>query len=183
MSSSSPEFFFNHARQWISLGIKTTLMRVDKEYGIKKLISKGIKLEEPLLSQPEKIPFDFNFLGIFLRDSGLLCLDIEGVPGSVEEFLELLSKRGIDSKTLIMENTLNQGLHLYFQIGEMQIHTQHYKKLGGIHYDILTDMRAFTAPSYLADKKYAWRGRGISHLTSVSDFPTFPSELLDFLDI
>lgn len=169
------------SKMWNSLGLQTMLLKVEHEHGSKKLYRMSKKITETELANPDLISNEFNFLAIFLKDSGLMCLDIESIENSVDKFYSLLETRQVDTSSFVVEKSLNGGLHLYFRIPDMEVKTQHFKKLEGICYDVLVDGRAFTAPSHFKEKKYNWIGSCFETKTKIEDFPIFPIVLYDFL--
>jgi hypothetical protein len=181
--TSQDRSMVEHARKWTQLGIETLALRVAGQHGSKKLIGGIMNLNPEILADPNGIPDGFNFLGIKLRNSGLLCLDVEGLPGSVEDFNELLGETGVSADSLLVERSLNGGLHVYFQMPQVSVRTEHFKSHGRIRYDILTDRRVFTAPSFLRGKSYSWIGEKFFELESRSQIPDFPEGLLKLLDI
>lgn len=169
------------SEKWRRLGIETILIKVEAEHRSKKLYRQGIRLYEGI--EIENIPDDFNFLAIDLNDCEIFCLDIEGTPGSVENFYSLLEKRGIDHSGFVYENTMNKGLHIYFRKNGMRIKNEHFKRMEGIDFDVLTRRRAFTSPSSFNKKEYKWINDSFGRISSINDFPKFPESLLDFIDI
>ena len=177
------DLILEYSRKWKSLGIDSISIKMEMECGSKKLHRQSMRITDEMRDNPELLPEGFNFLGIFLRDSGIFCLDIEGLPGSVESFYVLLKERGVEPDTFLMEKSGNGGLHAYFRMGSLPLKTEHFKLHGGIHYDILTHFRAFTTPSQLKGKKYEWIGPRFDQIVSIQDIPSFPESLYDFLDI
>ena len=80
-----------------------------------------------------------------------------------------------------MEKSLNGGLHAYFRTGDLIIEDKHFNILNGIHFDILSNFRAFTSPSAFDDKRYEWIGTCFDNITGLDQIPVFPEELHDFI--
>lgn len=179
MKNDSPIIHFS--REWKSLGLEIMILKVELEHGSKKLYKIAKKITESEIANPDLISNEFNFLAIFLKNSGLMCLDIESIENSVDKFYSLLKKRQIDSSSFVMERSLNGGLHIYFRTPNFGIKTQHFKSIDGIKYDVLVDGRVFTAPSSFNRKKYEWIGSCFESKTKIEDFPIFPVDLYDFL--
>ncbi len=61
--------------------------------------------------------------------------------------------------SLFYEESLNRGIHIYFRALPGGIKKNHGAlRSGDILFDILNTGRAFTAPSYLDERKYRWAG-------------------------
>ena len=170
-----------YAKRWKAIGINSFSLKIEKEHGSKKLYKKAIKISDEMLVSPDILPDDFNFLGIFLKDSGIFCLDIESIHNSVNNFYTLLSERGVDPNSFLMEKSLNGGLHAYFRAGDLIIDDKHFKLLHGIHFDILSNFRAFTSPSAFDDKRYEWIGTHFDTITELDQIPIFPEEIHDLI--
>ena len=122
----------------------------------------------------------YDFLAIDLKKSGLICLDVEGHPNSVENFYKLLERKRIDRPLLFIERSMNNGLHIYFR-NDLNIIKSHWNKLGNIHYDILTK-RAFTSPSSFNNKVYEWIHNDFNNIKSKDDIPKIPTFMIEFLE-
>jgi hypothetical protein len=166
------------ARKWRSIGIDSMALKVEGEHRSKKLFKKTLRLTDKILDSHENIDGEYNFLGIILRGSGLICLDVEAnTPESVPSFYKLLKDKEIDPESLLMEKSLNGGIHVYFRLGNLEIKTQHFKEFSGINFDILTSLRAFTSPSSFKHKRYEWIGSGMSKINCKEDIRIFPESL------
>jgi hypothetical protein len=170
-----------YAKRWKAIGINTFSLKIEKEHGSKKLYRKAIKISDEMLVSPDMLHDDFNFLGIFLKNSGIFCLDVESIHNSVDNFYSLLVERGIDPNSFLMEKSLNGGLHAYFRTGDLIIEDKHFNILNGIHFDILSNFRAFTSPSTFDDKRYEWIGTCFDNITGLDQIPVFPEELHDLI--
>ena len=175
------DLIIEYAKRWKSIGIDSFSLKVEREHGSKKLYRKSIKISDEMISSPDILSEDFNFLGIFLKDSGIFCLDIESIDNSVNNFYKLLSERGLDPNSFLMEKSLNGGLHAYFRSGGLIIENKHFKFLHGIHFDVLSTTRAFTSPSVFNDKRYEWIGICFDEITKLEQIPIFPEELQDLI--
>ena len=175
------DLIIEQAKKWKDIGIDSFSIKVECESGSKKLYRKSLKITEEMLTSPEILPEDFNFLGIFLKNSGIFCLDIEPINNSVNNFYSLLSERGIDPNSFLMEKSLNGGLHVYFRTDDLRIENKHFKFLHGINFDVLSNFRAFTSPSSFNGKKYEWIGSHFNQAPDQIQIPKFPAELLDFI--
>lgn len=177
------DLILEYSEKWKSLGIETFSIKIEAEHRSKKLFRKMIKITDETIKSHDSIPNDFNTLGIILGDSGIFCLDIENIDGSVDNFYSILKKRGIEKESLLIEKSMNSGLHIYFKCGELAIKNKHFKQLEGVHFDVLTKTRAFTAPSLFNSKRYEWLGDKFNNINTFNDIPSFPLLLSDFLDI
>lgn len=161
-----------YIKKFKNLGISVYVIDVKAEKGSRKFHG-GRKRNIEDLNLDE-----YNFLGIDLKDSGLLCLDIEGHLNSVNNFRKFLKDNFIDEENLLLEKTMNNGLHVYFR----NIHDIQNESLwniyNGIHFDILT-RRAFTTPSSFKGKKYEWIGDNFNNLKKIDDIPSTPNWILD----
>lgn len=176
------EEIIHFANKWNSIGISTVSLKVEHLLGSKKLFKRIIPITEEVFNNPEILPDDFNFLAVLLKNSGIFCLDVEGIPGSMESFYSLLKDRKIDTESFIMEKTLNGGVHTYFRVPEIPIQTKHLKNMYGIHFDVLTNLRSFTAPSKFRSKSYEWIGNNFYNISSIQEFPEFPESLFDLIN-
>lgn len=157
-----------YSKEWRRIGIETSAFNVEKILGIKKLYRKSVRITD-------EIEGDYNFLGIILSNSPIMCLDIEGDPGSVDEFKIILEKNSIDINELLYENTLNDGLHLYFRIDPLLKKNNQYKKTyNNIRFDVLFNGRSFTAPSMFGGKSYGDLNKSIFDIKSILEIPEFP---------
>lgn len=170
------------AHRWHSLGIQTVLLEIAGEHGSKKLIRKAKKVEENLFHLDSDSLTEFNFLAVMLSGSGLVCIDVDpATPDSVSNFYSWLLASKIQSSDLLMESTLNGGLHLYFRLGDYTIPTIHFCSWKGICFDLLTDKRIFTSPSSFGPKKYAWLHGGFEKVSKLTDIPSLPSQFFGML--
>jgi hypothetical protein len=153
-----------------NLEIFTSLAKFDWEEGYKKRYS---NLTEVTNDNLNSIDFGiYDFLVINLMRSNLICLDIEGHPNSVNEFYQFLEKERIDIKSLSVERTMNNGLHIYFR-NTPYIKSEHWNGFGNIHYDIL-NKRAFTSPSAFGGKSYECMYNSFESIKKRDDIPTTP---------
>lgn len=139
-----------YIRKFNDLEIPTFLINIKGEIGFRKLYRGMISSDK--INESD---IDHNFLCINLKKSNLICLDIEGHPNSVESFYEFLSAHDIDSDSLLMEKTMNNGLHVYFKNNYDMWKESTFNEYNNIHFDLLTK-RAFTAPSTFNGKTYEW---------------------------
>lgn len=125
-----------------------------------------------------------NFIAILIRDTDLMCLDIDPVtPYSVTNFYSLLKNKGINPDSLLMEKSLNGGLHIYFRLCGRKIRNTHFLEYNGIHFDILTNLRVFTSPSSFGNKKYEWINEGIRSINSFDEIQEIPEFVLEMIAI
>ena len=165
-----------YSKAWECIGIETVACNVEKIFGIKKLYRRSDKITE-------QIQGPYNFLGVILTNSPIMCLDIEGDPGSVDEFMRILTENSIDIKGLLYETTLNNGLHLYFRIDPSIKGRNQYKKIHeDLHFDVLFTGKSFTAPSEFNNKRYSDLNRSIFNIKSLYDIPEFPEKLKFLID-
>lgn len=143
------------ASKWREIGVFTYACKVDLEWGIRKLHKNSIRITDDVISNPSLLPEDYNFLAIDLENSELVCLDIEGNPGSVDDFMNFLEKKSIKLENFLVEKTLNDGLHIYFKYNKARRRENIFAmELKKIKFDVLCRGKAFTFPSYLGKKKY-----------------------------
>jgi hypothetical protein len=143
------------ASKWREVGVFTYACKVDLEWGIRKTHRNSIKITDDLLSNPSLLPEDYNFLALDLENSEIVCLDIEGNPGSVEDFMEVLEEKSIDLSDFLVEKTLNNGLHIYFRYSKVRrMENIFAMELKRIKFDVLCRGKVFTFPSYLGKKRY-----------------------------
>jgi hypothetical protein len=179
---SATEIMYQEAVKWKSFGIDSFVMKVEAECGSKKLSKKFVKLDSEILLSPDNMPNDVNFFGIFLDNSGLVCLDIEHAPpGSVQNFFFFLEEVELNPDTFLMENSLNGGLHIFFRSPNLEIETKHFLEFRGIGFDFLTKGRVFTSPSFFKQKKYQWWNGGIREFESKKEIQIIPSPLLEMV--
>lgn len=165
-----------YCNKWNQLGIKTFICKVDKIFGIKKLHKNSIEFNHEI----KQLPDEYNFLGVKLGESGLMCLDIEGTNGSVNEFSRIIEREGLKMSDLFMEKTLNHGLHVYFRF-DKKIKNQYGLKYGDMNFDLLFSGKSFSAPSRFENKNYTFINKSIFDLRSLNDIPEFPKELVFLL--
>jgi hypothetical protein len=168
----------NYAKEWKRIGIEAKACKIDKLFGVKKLYKGSIKITDDCT---EELLEECNFLGIELTNSPIICLDVEGDAGSVDEFMKILDVNYINIQDLLYETTLNNGLHLYFRLDRSLKKRNQYKKIhNNLHFDVLYTGKSFTAPSRFNDKKYSELNKSIYNIKSIYDIPEFP-ESLNFL--
>jgi len=143
------------ASKWREIGVYTYACKVDLEWGIRKLHKNSIKITDAVFSNPALLPEDYNFLALDLENSEIVCLDIEGNPGSVEDFMDFIEEKSINLSDFLVEKTLNNGLHIYFRYNKVRRRENIFAmELKRIRFDVLCRGKAFTFPSYLGKKRY-----------------------------
>lgn len=171
------EKILSQASKWREVGVFTVACKVDLECGIRKLHKNSIKITDNIIGNPELLPNSYNFLALDLENSNLMCLDIEGNPGSVECFLEILKSKSINLENFIVEKTLNNGLHIYFKNSKDKRKENIFAmELKTIKFDVLYRGKAFTFPSILGEKKYIPMFN-MSELSDRSKIVDIPEEL------
>jgi len=177
MNDKIPEII-RHCVKWYSLGIDTRICKIEGEFGIRKLHKNSVEFSIENAKKFRDKYSDYNFLGVCLRNSGLMCLDIEGTPRSVEEFMGILEEKSLKIGDFLVESTMNGGLHLYFRVPNGWKTKNIYDcRLGDINFDVLFNGKSFTSPSEFRGKSYKFIGRSFFSLNSVGDIPEFPQEL------
>jgi len=163
----------NYISRWKYLGAALHILNCHHLRGQIKFVKDSI-ITRPEESVKRKWA-NFNFLGIDLSLTGISCLDIEGTKNSVPEFKERLKSCGIDLSDLFYENSLNNGLHIYFR-KKPNASKKNYKgnKVGNVLFDILNTGRAFTSPSYFGEKKYQWGDMNPFTINSLEDIQEVP---------
>ncbi|NBU98064.1 MAG: hypothetical protein EBS19_07615 [Spirochaetia bacterium] len=173
-----------HCNKWHSLGVKTYICKVEKVFGIRKLYKDSIEFSPEFIEFPEKIPTGYNFLGVSLRESGLMCLDIEGTPGSLSDFLAILEEKSIKIDDFLVETTLNSGIHMYFKAPPKKVNRNVYAiKYNRINFDILFNGKSFSVPSQYGGKSYKFINKSIFDVNSLEDIQEFPASLNFLLKI
>lgn len=167
-----------YSKEWNRIGVENSICKVDKLMGKLKLHKNPIKITEEIHQNPGIIPDGYNFLGINLKNSGLMCLDIEGNEGSVEEFMSILEEKSIKIEDFLGESTMNGGLHLYFRVPKGNIGKNIYGgQYGNVCFDVIYSGKSFTVPSTYRDKLYSPLGRSIFDVESIDQIQEFPSDL------
>lgn len=167
-----------HCIKWYGLGIETKICKIEKELGIRKLHKDSVYFSVDTAENFREKYKDYNFLGICLKDSGIMCLDIEGTPHSVDEFMGILEENSLKIKDFLVETTMNGGLHLYFRVPKgWKMRNIYASKHGNINFDVLFNGKSFTSPSEFMGKSYKFLGRSVFDLNSIGDIPEFPEEL------
>jgi len=167
-----------HCIKWYALGIETKVCKIEGEFGIRKLHKNSVRFSIETARNFKEKYNEYNFLGICLRNSGLMCLDIEGTPHSVEEFMSILEEKSLKIDDFLVESTMNGGLHLYFRVPkDWKIRNLYARKHGNINFDVLFHGKSFTSPSEFRDKSYRFVGRSVFDLNSIVDIKEFPEEL------
>lgn len=167
-----------HCVKWYSLGAETRICKVEKVMGIRKFHKNSIKFSPKIGANPGKIPEGYNFLGVSLRDSGLMCLDIEGTPGSLENFMDILEKKSLRINDFLTESTMGGGIHIYFRVPKgIKTKNMYARKHENIDFDVLFNGKSFSVPSKYVDKSYIFLNRSVFDLNSIMDIQEFPEEL------
>lgn len=169
-----------YSKKWESLGLKTSIINVVAQIGSKKIINKSVKITDQIKNDGYNLQDDFNFIGILLKGSDLICLDIDPViPESISNFYLFLHENSADPDKFLMERSLNGGLHVYFRLSGKIINEFHFGEFSGIYLDVLTNSRVFTSPSSFKNKKYEWIGMDIHQINSIEEIPEIPEFLFD----
>lgn len=124
---------------------------------------------------PPKIKSEPNFIYINITETDLFCLDIEGVPGSVEEFEFYLNSKGVLLNDLFYERTRNGGYHIYFRDHNKLRRNNFGQRIGRILYDSLSVGRVFTSPSEFKNKKYTFGNKTPFDIESINEIPIIPN--------
>ena len=160
----------NYIEKLWSLEIFTSLVKFQREDGYKKRYKDPIEITDENI---ESVDFsNYDFLVIDLMKSDLICLDIEGHTNSVNDFYEFLDKERIDIRSLSIERSMNNGLHIYFR-NIPYLKPEPWNGFGNIHYDIL-NKRAFTSPSVFKGKSYEWVYNPLENIETRDDIQTTP---------
>ena len=169
--------------KWHSLGVETYLCKIDGIYGIKKLHKNPIKFD-PLIHETKKqIPRDYNFLGISLKNSGIMCLDVEGTKGSVNAFVKILQDNSLKIEDFLVETTLHNGYHLYFKTPKNINYKNIYGlKIGDLQYDLLFTGKAFSSPSSYNNIEYRFINKSVLDINSLDDIQDLPDCLFFLLN-
>jgi len=170
---SSHTDILKYCNKWNQLGIKTFICKVDKIFGIKKLHKNSIEFNNDI----DQLPEGYNFLGVKLGESGLMCLDVEGTNGSIQEFNRIIENSGLKIDDFFIEKTLNDGLHIYFRFNK-KIKNQYGLKHGDMNFDLLFNGKSFSAPSKYQNKNYVFINKSVFDLDSINDIPEFPEKLI-----
>jgi hypothetical protein len=173
----------NYIKKLWDFNIFTQVIKVEGEIKNRKIFRGCKSITEEIIQDLDNFDLDkFNFLAIDLRKSGLICLDIEGHPDSVNDFYSFLEKNNVKKDDLLIEKTINNGLHIYFRNNYNLYKESHWNNLGNIHFDLLT-RRSFTTPSFFKNKKYEWIGDNFNKIKSKNDISNTPIFVLDLLKI
>ncbi len=173
-----------HCNKWHSLGVKTYLCKIEAVYGIRKFYKKSLEFHPQIINDLEKNNHGYNFLGVSLKDSGFICLDIEGTPGSLEDFNKMLEEKSLKMSDFFVEKTMNEGVHIYFRTPAIIKRRNMYAmRYGRINFDFLFNGKAFSAPSKYKDRSYSFINKSVFDLNSINDIPEMPQELSFLLDI
>jgi len=171
------------SKKWNDLGIETKASNVEKTFGKLKLYRSSTRISQEIYENPDLLPDDHNFLSVILTNSPIMCLDIEGNEGSVEDFMKILGENGLKIEDFLVESTLNGGLHLYFRRHDIIKRGNIYGKTHGeICFDVIFRGKSFTHPSFLNDRSYRFIGRSIFDIHDIDEIPRYPEELLFMLD-
>jgi hypothetical protein len=180
MLTNIPEIL-RHCAKWNSIGVETYICKVDHIFGIRKLYRDSIRFSPDITENDVK---DYNFLGISLKDSGIMCLDIEGTKGSLDEFMKILEKKSLKIDDFLAESTMNGGIHIYFKAPNRRINRNVYAiKHGNINFDVLFSGKSFSAPSKYKDLEYRFINKSVFDLDSIDEIQEFPTELNFLLKI
>jgi len=152
------------------LDIFTSLIKFNGEIGYKKRYSNPIDITNENIKSVDFDTYDFLVINLFRSD--LICLDIENHPNSLTDFYRFLDKEGVDIKSLSVEKSMNNGLHIYFR-NTSHVPIEHWNGFGNIHYDII-NKRAFTSPSSFGGKYYEWMYNSFEIIKNRDDIPTTP---------
>jgi hypothetical protein len=167
-----------HCVKWYTLGIETRICKIEKEFGIRKLHKNSVKFSMEIADNFRETHPGYNFLGVCLNESGLMCLDIEGTPHSVEEFMGILEEKSLKIEDYLVETTMNGGLHLYFRVPKgVKTRNIYACSHGNINFDVLFRGKSFTSPSEFMCKSYKFLGRSVFDLNSIMDIKELPGEL------
>lgn len=160
----------NYIEKLWDLEIFTSLIKFQREDGYKKRYKDPTDITEDTIGSLDFGIYDF--LVINLMKSNLVCLDIEDHPNSVADFYQFLKKERIDIRSLSIERSMNNGIHIYFRnIPYLRI--EHWNGFGNIHYDIL-NKRAFSSPSSFNGKYYEWMYNPFEDIKKRDDIQTTP---------
>ena len=184
MGNENISEIIRHCVKWHTLGIETKICKVEKVMGIRKFHKNSIKFSQEIGADLEKIPHDYNFLGVSLKDSGLMCLDIEATPGSLEDFNEILREKSLKMENFFAECTMNGGFHLYFRVPKgINYRNIYNKRCKRVNFDVLFNGKSFSAPSKYDDRTYCFINKTVFDLNSIMDIPEFPNDLYFLLQI
>lgn len=146
------EKILSQASKWKEAGVSTYACMFDLERRYQRSF---IKITDEILNNHNLFPENYNFLALDLENSDVSCLDIEGNPGSVEGFLEIMEEKSIDLSDFIVERTFNNGLHIYFSSSKYKRKDNIFAmELKTIKLDVLYRGKVFTFPSCVGEKRY-----------------------------
>jgi len=150
--------------RWDHLGIQSHLIEIKHEFGIKKL---GKETDTP------------NCLALKMTGSPIMCLDIEGHEGSVDQFHKFLTSINVDMDDLFYEKTRNGGYHILF-LKESESRNKFGLDLDGIKYDVLYRGRLYTTPSSFFGKQYSFPKKSPFTIESINEIPKEPEWVKKF---
>jgi hypothetical protein len=180
MITNIPEIL-RHCDKWNSLGVETYVCKVDHIFGIRKLYRDSIRFSPGITENDVE---GYNFLGVSLRDSGIMCLDVEGNKGSLDEFMEILDKKSLKIEDFLAESTMNGGIHIYFKAPNRKLNRNVYAiKHGNINFDVLFSGKSFSAPSKYNNLEYRFINKSVFDINSIDEIQEFPRELNFLLKI
>lgn len=143
------------ASKWREAGVSTYACKVELGREFRPFQRNFIEITDQILENPTLFSENYNFLAIDLENSELACLDIEGSPGSVNDFMSILEEKSINIEDLIVEKTPNNGLHIYFRhIKDKKRENIFSMELKRIKFDVLYKGKVFTFPSCVGEKRY-----------------------------
>jgi len=171
--------FKENAKLWMDLGFNVRLLKVEKLIGTRKLYRSSISITENNLNDGS-IYNEYNFLAIQIKYGNLLCLDIDNVDNTIENFHKLLDANGFTLDDFDYDITLHDGYHIYFK-NSMEVPRNFYGKVRkGIHYDILCKGNLFMPPSYFGEMEYKSTGK-MSVINDIEDLMDVPEFLIEYI--
>jgi hypothetical protein len=154
-------------KRWEFLGVRCEMSEMIGKMGIKKFHK---KTESP------------NFLSLYLNNTDLICIDIDNIGNSVNNFHLLLEEKNIKINQFFVESTLHKGYHLFFRSPIKKNQKNIYgRDLGGIKYDILFFGRVFTSPSKYGNLNYSFINKGPFEIDDLNEIPDFNNSLFNIL--
>ena len=143
------------ASKWKDAGVSTYACNVEIGREFRPFQRNFVEITDKIIENPTLFSENYNFLAIDLENSELACLDIEGSPGSVNDFMSILEEKSINIEELIVEKTPNNGLHIYFRNSNDKKRENIFSmELKRIKFDVLYKGKVFTFPSCVGEKRY-----------------------------
>lgn len=152
------------SERWEILGIRSRKSEMVGRMGIRKFHK---ETETP------------NFLGLRISGTGLACLDIDNLEGSVKNFEGIIYDQGINLSDYFVEKTLNGGYHIFFRIPkELKKRNLYGCKKLGVRFDLLYSGRVFTTPSSYESREYRFLNIDPFSIISIDQIQDYTDPLI-----